>query len=109
VPKAKTSLCGVKLKRRDAKIRKDSVGRFLTFALQDVDDLAVIRMYCSKAWAEPRKPLYRQSQRRAIPIDSDHPRIVRRFQDRFAVPARSERRIYKEPPALGREQFYDLK
>ena len=53
---------------------------------------------------ETREPFGGATQRLSVAVNADDARFRRGFEDRFAVPAKTERRVHEEAPALRGEE-----
>jgi hypothetical protein len=63
----------------------------------------------AEARAETRQAFGGESQSLSVAVNPEHARVGRGFEDRFAVPAKTKRRVHEEPSALRGEQTHCFK
>src|SRR5205085_4795723 len=105
VPEAEAALWRVELERGDAEVCQDAARLPLARIAKDARDVSEIRVDGPEARAEARQALGGEPQGRAVAFNAEHARPVRGFEDGFAVPAKTKRRVHEQPPALRGEQL----
>ena len=58
----------------------------------------------AEARAETRQAFRGEPQGLSVAVDAEHARVRGGFEDRFAVPAKTERRVHEQTASLRREQ-----
>ena len=106
---AEAALGAVELERGDAEVGHDAVRTLLARLVQNPGYFPEIPVGGAEARAETRQTLRGESDCLAVAVDSQNACVGRGFEDRFAVPAKTERSVHEEPPALRGKQPYTLK